>query len=544
MKAILKKSFSSSFFIKNGHIINPDRSFKGDVLIKNGKILKVIDYSSDKSLSHDYIPPHGHDFKIIDASGKFIIPGGIDTHTHMELPFMGEISVDDFDKGTRAAIAGGTTTILDFFIPNEGESLQKGYEAWRKKADGKTNCDYSLHCILTRWDDDVKDQMKGIIDLGVQSFKVFLAFKGSMMDNSNLYQILKKSKELGALVLVHSENGQLIEEGQKEIYNMGITGPEGHYFSRPDIFEALATHQALTISEYLSSPLYIVHLMSKLSTEELIKVRERGAPVFGETLAATIGTDGRNTFNQNWEIAAGHIMSPPLNPDPSIKEYLMKQLHLGNISTVGSDNCTFCMKMKRRGEEDFRKIPNGVNGVEDRLSILWTMGVKKGMISMSEFVRVSSTNAAQIFNLYPQKGIIKEDSDADIVIWNGNDERVISKHTHNQAVDFNIFEGFIVNGTAEVTFLNGEIVYKNGEFIKENLNKGKFIPRKPYGHVYDRVDELTKSKSALNWKVDRKNENENENKMYKEFDEISKLRGKLSEAVKEIEELKKKREKL
>lgn len=529
----LTKSFKRfSYLIKNGQVVNADRSFKADVLIEKDKIVKVYEDNIKYELPQKCV--------IIDANGKYIIPGGIDPHTHMELPFMGEVAVDDFNTGTLAALSGGTTTIIDFLIPEDNQTLMQGYETWRKKADGKTNCDYALHCILTQWNDNIKEQMKDMIKYGVQSFKIFLAYKGAlMMDESNVYSLLKHSKELGSIVLVHAENGQLIDEGQKEMLRLGITGPEGHYLSRPDIFEALATHQAITVSEYLSSPLYIVHLMSKLSSDEVVRARDRGVPVYGETLAAALGTDGRNMWNSNWDIAGPHVMSPPLNPDPTVKDQLMRHLHTGNIHTVGSDNCTFCLKMKKNGLDNFTKIPNGVNGVEDRLAVLWTNGVKKGYISKSEFVNVSSTNQAKIFNMYPRKGTIREGSDADIVIWNGDDERVISKNTHHQSVDFNVFEGMIVSGTAEKTFTRGRLVYDNKSgFNNKQINKGEYIERKPFGHVYERIADLTNRKNPLNYKVDRSSKSE-ENKMHSDFEEMRKLKYKLTETMKELADLKK-----
>lgn len=555
LKKHILKNFTS-YLIKNGRIINPDRIFDADIYIKNDKIQKIFERKqlTNKSFNNFNIDINNtyesyvlsENTIEINASNKFVIPGGIDTHTHMELPFMGEVAVDDFDTGTRAAVAGGTTTIIDFLIPENNQSLMQGFESWRKKADGRINCDYALHCILTKWNDDVKLQMKNMIDLGVQSFKVFLAYKNAlMMDSSHLYQILKRSKELGSIVLVHAENGDLIDEAQKELVdNLSITGPEGHYMSRPDIFEALATHQAITVSEYLTSPLYIVHLMSKKSAREVMNAKLRGAPIFGETLAAALGADGRNMWHSDWDIAGPHVMSPPLNPDPTVKDYLMRNIHTGNIDTVGSDNCTFCLRQKKRGIDDFRKIPNGVGGIEDRLAVLWTKGVKTGLISKTEFVKSVSTNAAQIFNLYPNKGIIKEGADADVVIWNGDEERIISRNNHHQSVDFSVFEGMIVNGTAEKTFSRGKLVFDKEKGF-DNLHKGKYIGRECFGYVYDRIEERSKALDFKNFKVNRdvdsnnnNTNNKNINHIYPENEEIRKLKYKLSELNYKLEKLK------
>lgn len=531
-----KKLFSSTL-LKNGIILNSDRAFKGDVLIENDKITKVYDTTNQFSKIID----SSSGCKLIDVKGKYIIPGGIDPHCHMELPFMGEIAVDDFNKGTQGAVAGGTTTIIDFILPEENQSLRQGYETWRKKADEKINCDYALHCIIHKWNKDVKNEMAELVKLGVQSFKVFLAYKGAlMMDESNLIEILDRSKELGAITLVHAENGNLVYEAQQRILKLGITGPEGHYLSRPETFEALATQQAITIAEYVNSPLYVVHLMSKDSARIVAKAKEKGIAVFGETLAAPLGTDGRNMWHKNWNIAGPHVMSPPLNPNPTVKSFLMRQLHAGHIDTVGSDNCTFCLSQKQIGVKDFSKIPNGVNGLEDRLAILWTKGVKQGYISPSEFVKVTSTNSAQIFNMYPNKGVIKEGADADIVVWNGDDERVISSKTHHQAVDFNVFEGMTVSGTAELTFSAGKLVYDNKNGFA-NLHKGRYYPREPFGYSYDRVFEMDKRKNPLNFKVDRTSirEDNSDNPIYPENEEIRNLRYKVADLTNQVNDFKK-----
>lgn len=535
-KSAIKKYFSSTL-LKNGLILNSDRSFKGDVLITDDKISQVFDTTNKMSKKIDT----PKDCKIIDVNGKYLIPGGIDTHTHMELPFMGEVAIDDFNTGTQAAVSGGTTTIVDFILPGKNQNLKQGYDLWRKKADGKVNCDYALHCIITKWNDEVKKEMEEIVKLGVQSFKVFLAYKNAlMMDEADLLHILERTKELGAITLVHAENGNLVYEAQQKILKLGINGPEGHYFSRPETFEALATQQAITVAEFCNSPVYIVHLMSKESARIMASAREKGNVVYGETLVAALGTDGRNMWHKDWDIAGPHVMSPPLNPNPGVKTHLMKQLHVGNIQTVGSDNCTFCLSQKKLGYDDFSKIPNGVNGIEDRLAVLWTKGVKQGYLTPGEFVDVTSANAAKIFNMYPNKGVIQVGADADIVVWNGDDERVLSKKTHHQAVDFNVFEGMIVNGTAEMTFSGGNLVFdhKNGF---SNLHKGRYISREPFGYPFERVSSIDNRKNPLNYKVDRSKKPDgtnNDNPVYPENEELRRLRYKVAELTEQLEKSK------
>jgi len=498
----IKRNFTSNspILIKNGVIVNSDQKFQGDVFLKDGKIHKI--FKSGERINEHNLPENT---RHIDAKNNFIIPGGIDTHTHLQLPFMGTTAVDDFNLGSSAALAGGTTCFLDFVIPDKNESLLKAYDRWRNWADPKVNCDYSLHCAITSWNDGIKKEMEEIVKRGITSFKVFLAYKGALMLNdSEFYQVLERAKELGAICMVHAENGDLLDEAQKKMLKLGITGPEAHYLSRPESFEAEATNKAITIADYVTSPVYIVHVMSKDAADIVVKARNKGNVLFGEVLAAALGTDGRNLWHKDWKIAAGHVMSPPLNPDPTTKTYLMKLLQSNGLQVVGTDNCTFCNSQKEMGKDDFSKIPNGVNGIEDRLSIVWTKGVKEGLLSPSDFVRVTSSTAAQIFNLYPRKGVIQEGADADIVIWNGEKERIISKHTHHQAVDFNVFEGMKVKGESEVTISNGRVVWENGNFTKDlQQGLGRYVERKPFGFAFERIQDLDRVKDPRNFKVDR-----------------------------------------
>jgi dihydropyrimidinase len=530
---INKKYFSSQpILIKNGVIVNADQKFKANLFIKDGKISKII---KPEDQENSFILPQN--IREIDAKNNFVIPGGIDTHTHLQLPFMGTTAVDDFNVGSSAALSGGTTCFLDFVIPDKNESLLKAYDRWRGWADPKVNCDYSLHCAITTWNDEIKNEMAEIVKRGITSFKVFLAYKGALMLNdSEFFKVLERSKELGAICMVHAENGDLLYEAQKKMIELGITGPEAHYLSRPESFEAEATNKAITIAEYTTSPLYIVHVMSKDAAEIVVKSRNKGNVLFGETLAAALGIDGRELWNKDWKIAAGHVMSPPLNPDPTTKTHLMKLLQSNGLQVVGTDNCTFCNSQKAMGKDDFTKIPNGVNGIEDRLSIVWTKGVKEGLLSPSDFVRVTSSTAAQIFNMYPQKGVIQEGADADIVIWNGEKERIISKNDHHQAVDFNVFEGMRVKGESEVTISRGKVVWENGSFTKNLVQgNGKFVERKPFGYAFERIKDLDRARDPRNFKVDR-----SEKIASVETSEIEKLKEQISNLKDENYKLKKK----
>ncbi|XP_077383872.1 dihydropyrimidinase [Festucalex cinctus] len=464
--------------IKGGKVVNEDVSVVSDVYIEKGKIVDV---------GPNLQIPEG--VRIIDARDKLVIPGGIDAHTHMELAFMGTRTVDDFHTGTQAALAGGTTMIVDFVIPQKGKSLLEAYNSWRNAADKKVCCDYSLHVAVTWWSDQVKKEMEIIAkEKGVNSFKMFMAYKGLyMLQDSELYAAFAQCKNIGAIAQVHAENGDLIAEGAKKMLSMGITGPEGHEMCRPEEVEAEATQRAVTIASAVNCPLYVVHVMSKSAADVVSKARRDGRVVFGEPIAAGLGTDGTHYWHKDWAHAAFFVMGPPLRPDTSTPGYLMDLLANDDLSVTGTDNCTFSVCQKALGKDDFTKIPNGVNGVEDRMSVIWEKGVHSGKMDENRFVAVTSSNAAKIFNFYPQKGRIAKNSDADVVIWDPKASRKISAKTHHQAVDYNIFEGMECHGVPVVTISRGQVVYKDGK-LKTTPGWGKFIHREPFAEfVYKRI---------------------------------------------------------
>ncbi|CAI5662828.1 unnamed protein product [Oreochromis niloticus] len=427
----------SGILIKGGKVVNEDCSAISDVYIENGKIVEVgLNLQIPKRV------------RVIDATDKLVIPGGIDTHTHMELAFMGTRAVDDFHIGTKAALAGGTTMILDFVIPQKGKSLLEAHDRWREMADPKVCCDYSLHVAVTWWSDKVKKEMETLArEKGVNSFKMFMAYKDVfMLQDSELYAAFAQCKEVGAIAQVHAENGDLIAEGAKKMLSMGITGPEGHELCRPEEVEAEATQRAITIAHAVNCPLYVVHVMSKSAAKVVSNARRDGE--CGLPPAVQRGDD---------------------------------------LSVTGTDNCTFSVCQKALGKDDFTKIPNGVNGVEDRMSVIWEKGVHSGKMDENRFVAVTSSNAAKIFNFYPQKGRIAKNSDADVVIWDPRMTRKISAKTHHQAVDYNIFEGMECHGVPVITISRGKVVYEDGQ-LKVSPGHGQFIHRKPFSEfVYKRI---------------------------------------------------------
>ena len=464
-----------STLIKNGTIVTADRTYKADVLIEGESITAI-----------------GHDLKgdhVIDASGCYIMPGGIDPHTHLDMPFMGTNSADDYESGTKAALSGGTTMVVDFCIPGNGQRLMDAWKDWDVRA-SKAATDYSYHMCITYWNDQVRQDMADVVNKGVTTFKHFMAYKGALMVNDDeMFSSFQRCAELGAMPLVHAENGDVVAALQKKLLADGITGPEGHAYSRPPEVEGEAANRAIMLADAAGVPLYIVHTSSIPAHEAIQRARSLGKRVYGEPLIQHLVLDESEYMNKDWVHAARRVMSPPFR-DKKNQEDLWNGLRAGSLQVVATDHCAFTTKQKEVGLHDFSKIPNGTGGLEDRMPVLWTHGVGTGRLTMNEFVAVTSTNIARILNLYPKKGAVVVGADSDLVIWDPEATKTISASTQVSVIDYNVFEGFKLKGLPRVTLSRGEVVYENGK-VTAKTGRGKFVARKPFA---------PESKALSTWK--------------------------------------------
>ena len=463
----------SSLLIRGGTVVNADREFRADVLCEAGKIVAV-----GASLA----APAG--CELLDAGGRYVMPGGIDPHTHMQLPFMGTVTQDDFYSGTAAALAGGTTTIIDFVIPDPQQPLMDAYRMWRGWSE-KSACDYSFHVAVTWWDESVRRDMGTLVtEEGVNSFKHFMAYKNAIMcDDETLVNSFRRALELGAMPTVHAENGELVFLLQAEMKAKGILGPEGHPLSRPPAVEAEAAQRAIAIADVLNVPIYIVHVSCAESAEAIARARARGQRVYGEVLAGHLTVDDSVYRSPDFAFAAGHVMSPPFRPKGNA-EMLWRGLQAGYLHTTATDHCTFCAAQKAAGIDDFSKIPNGCGGVEERLGVLWHEGVNGGRLTPSEFVAITSANAAKLFNIYPRKGCIVEGADADLVLWDPAASQTFSVKTQRSLGDFNIFEGRSVLGRPSHTVSAGRVVFADGD-LRAVRGAGQYVKRPAFGTQFD-----------------------------------------------------------
>jgi len=458
--------------IKGGTVITAIEQTEADVLIDDRKVVALL--ARDHSVEAD---------EVIDATAKLVIPGGIDVHTHMELPFGGTFAADTFETGTRAAAWGGTTTIVDFAVQTVGESAMEGWEAWMEKARDKCAIDYGFHMITGDINDQTLKEMELLVREGVTSFKMFMAYPGVFYsDDGQIVRAMQKAAEDGATVCMHAENGIAIDVLVAQALDRGETDPMNHGLVRRSILEGEATHRAIRLAEMTGAQLYIVHLSAKEALDEVIDARDRGLNVFAETCPQYLFLSLDNLGN-GFD-GAKYVCSPPLRDESAgHQERLWQGLRTNDLQVVSTDHCPFCMgdhhtfgTQKQLGRDDFSKIPNGMPGVENRMELLYSGGVEDGRISLNRFVEITATTPAKMFGMYPKKGTIAVGSDADIVILDPAGQHVISVDTHHMDVDYSAYEGWEMTGKVETVLSKGKVVIADDQYVG-SPGDGEYISR-------------------------------------------------------------------
>src|SRR4051812_40784701 len=450
--------------IKNGTVVTATDQYHGDVLIEDEKIA-VIGISLDIQAD-----------TVIDAAGKYVLPGGIDVHTHLDMPFGGATSADDFETGTRAAAFGGTTSVVDFAIQYRGQTLHHAMETWAKKAEGKAVIDYGFHMIITELNDQVEGEMDALVRQGITSFKLFMAYPGVfMLDDGSIFKALLRTGTNGGTICMHAENGGVIDVLVQRALAEGKTAPKYHALTRPARAEAEATHRAIALAEIADVPIYIVHLSAAEALEMVTEARDRGLPAFAETCPQYLFLSYDNYEEPGFE-GAKYVMSPPLR-EKAKQDHLWRGLAKNDLQVISTDHCPFCMsEQKELGKDDFSKIPNGAPGVETRLTLVHNGGVRQGRISLNRFVELCSTTPAKMFGLFPRKGTIAPGSDADIVVFDPNRTITLSAKTLHMNVDYNPYEGRQVTGATDTVLSRGRLVIENGVFVGRK-GGGSFLKR-------------------------------------------------------------------
>jgi dihydropyrimidinase len=452
-----------SLLIKNGTIVTASDQYVGDVFIEGEKITTI---GTALAMPAD---------RVIDATGKYVLPGGIDVHTHMDMPFGGTTSADDFESGTIAAAFGGTTTIVDFAIQYRGERLHDAFETWSKKAEGKAAIDYGFHMIITELSDQVEEEMDAMVRQGVSSFKLFMAYPGVfMLDDASIFKAMLRTGKNGGTICMHAENGGVIDVLVKKALAEGKTAPKYHALTRPARAEGEAAHRAIALAEMADVPVYIVHLSAAEALEQVVEARDRGLPAFAETCPQYLFLSYDNYEEPGFE-GSKYVMSPPLR-EKATQDRLWRGLAFNDLQAIATDHCPFCMREKHLGDGDFSKIPNGAPGVETRMSLVYDGGVRTGRISMNRFVELTSTSPAKIFGMFPKKGTIAPGSDADIVIFDPEKTTTLSAKTHHMKVDYNPYEGRQVTGVTETVLSRGKVIIDAGKFTGR-AGAGSFLKR-------------------------------------------------------------------
>jgi dihydropyrimidinase len=454
------------------------------LLVKNGTVITAADlYQADIYIENDTITAIGTNLpmqadRVIDATDRYVIPGGIDCHTHLDMPFGGTTSADDFESGTIAAAFGGTTSIVDFAIQYRGQTLHHAWETWMKKADGKAAIDYGFHMIMTEVNDSIEQEMDALVNQGVTSFKLFMAYPGVfMLDDASIFKAMLRTGKNGGTICMHAENGGVIDVLVQKALAEGNTAPKYHALTRPARAEGEATHRAIALAEMADVPVYIVHLSAAEALQMVTEARDRGLLAFAETCPQYLFLSYDNYEEPGFD-GAKYVMSPPLRPRET-QDQLWRGLAFNDLQAISTDHCPFCMKeQKTLGEHDFSKIPNGAPGIETRMSLVYDGGVRTGRISLNRWVELTSTSPAKIFGMFPRKGTIAPGTDADIVVFDPARKQTLGVKTLHMKVDYNPYEGREVYGVSETVISRGRVIVENGKFTGR-AGGGAFIKRMP-----------------------------------------------------------------
>lgn len=452
-----------SLLVKNGRIITASEDYTADIFIEGESISAI---GKNLSAKAD---------EIIDATGKLIFPGGIDPHVHLDMPFMGTFSSDNYETGTLAALHGGTTMVIDFVLQTQGKSLRHALEQWQGRSNGNCYGDYSFHMAVTDFNDETKKEINEMVDKeGITSFKTFMAYKGALMiDDRQMVGLMNEVKRCGGMVTVHATNGDMIDFLIAKHRAEGKLSPLYHYLSQPEITESEASNRFCDMSFQTGCTGYIVHMTCEGAVNAIRETNRRNHKVYGETCIQYLILDA-SLYEKDFD-GAKWVMSPPLR-EKKDQESLWGALNHGTVQVVATDHCPFMWKQKLMGEKDFSKIPNGHPAIENRMELLFSEGVGKGKITLNKFVEVSSTNAAKIFGMFPRKGCIAVGSDADIIIFDANKEHKLSAKTHHMNVDYSAYEGWKLKGKTETTILRGQVAVDKGE-VKIKKGYGQFVKR-------------------------------------------------------------------